>query len=82
MKNMDLPESTIFEISNEWSNSDGSISLVFSMNTAFKEWFKNLHNLKRWSDRKFRKVVSDSFKSSGFTKKVDISVAWVENEEG
>ena len=78
---MDLPEAAIFEISNDWHNYDDSISIVFNVNSVFREWFKSIHGLRRWSDKRLQKVISDSFKNSGIKKKTDISIVWIDREE-
>ncbi len=81
MKNMDLPESAIFEISNDWRNSDDSVSIVFNINSVFREWFKSIHGLRRWSDKRLQKVISDSFEGSGIKKKTEISIVWIDREQ-
>jgi len=65
VKKSDLPEGSILEIVG-WEESGGLLTIIFLSNDAFKDWFKDLHGLKRWSNKKFEKAVNNSF---GFSKK-------------
>jgi hypothetical protein len=41
-------------------NPDGTSTLVFELEDEFKEWFKKSFGLKRWSDKRFEKVLIES----------------------
>jgi len=45
------------EITNEIDNGDGTWTLMFDANDAFCEWFKKSQGLKRWSKKRFQKVM-------------------------
>ena len=46
-----------FELVEEVQNDDGTWNLIFDVDDEFKEWFKALEGLKRWSDKRFQKVL-------------------------
>tara|TARA_Y100000310_G_C20284811_1_gene624356 strand:- start:265 stop:504 length:240 start_codon:yes stop_codon:yes gene_type:complete len=41
-------------------NDDGSANVTFEFSDDFKEWFKKVEGLKRWSDKRFQKVILKS----------------------
>jgi hypothetical protein len=41
----------------EIQNDDGTWNLIFDVDDEFREWFKELQGLKRWSHKRFQKVV-------------------------
>tara|TARA_B100002003_G_scaffold217480_1_gene217734 strand:+ start:493 stop:729 length:237 start_codon:yes stop_codon:yes gene_type:complete len=41
-------------------NPDGTAELVFELNDEFREWFKKSFGLKRWSDKRFQKVMIEA----------------------
>jgi len=41
-------------------NPDGTAEIVFELEDEFKEWFKKSFGLKRWSDKKFQKVLLEA----------------------
>ena len=49
-----------FEIVEEIQNDDGSWNFVFDMDNEFQEWFKEEQGLKRWSSKRFQKVVIEA----------------------
>jgi len=48
------------EITEVVDNPDGTATLVFELEDEFKEWFKESFGLKRWSDKRFEKVLIES----------------------
>jgi|TARA_Y100000294_G_scaffold157561_1_gene159241 hypothetical protein len=48
------------EITDVIDNPDGTSTLVFELEDEFKEWFKKSFGLKRWSDKRFEKVLIES----------------------
>tara|TARA_R110000824_G_scaffold277819_1_gene466015 strand:+ start:718 stop:921 length:204 start_codon:yes stop_codon:yes gene_type:complete len=46
-----------FELVEEVQNDDGTWNLIFDVDDEFKEWFKESQGLKRWSDKRFQKVL-------------------------
>ena len=41
-------------------NSDGDYQVEFDMSDEFVAWFKEEHNLKRWSNKKFESWARDN----------------------
>ena len=41
-------------------NPDGTAEIVFELEDEFREWFKESFGLKRWSDKKFQKVLLEA----------------------
>ena len=41
-------------------NPDGTAELVFELEDEFREWFKKSFGLKRWSDKRFQKVLIEA----------------------
>jgi len=41
-------------------NDDGTATLIIEYEDDFKEWFKKKQGLKRWSDKRFEKVVMEA----------------------
>ena len=80
MKKSDLPKLAVFHISDSFKNEDSSFTVVFDLNEVFRDWFKQLHSLRRWSNRKFEKVILESFSSNGFSQKIKIVVNWVDEK--
>jgi len=48
------------EITEEVQNEDGSWNFVFDVDDEFKQWFKESQGLKRWSDKRFQKVIYEA----------------------
>ena len=48
----------------EIQNDDGTWDFVFDVDDQFKEWFKELQGLKRWSDKRFQKVFHEALVSA------------------
>jgi len=44
----------------ESQNDDGTWNLIFDIDDEFREWFKELQGLKRWSDKRFQKVLHEA----------------------
>jgi len=44
----------------EIQNDDGTWNLIFDIDDEFREWFKELQGLKRWSDKRFQKVLHEA----------------------
>jgi hypothetical protein len=57
---------------------DGSKDIDFEADEEFVAWFKQKHNLKRWSQKRFEKFVVESLKNLAAKKKKEME----ENEEG
>tara|TARA_R100000808_G_C2093315_1_gene112918 strand:- start:458 stop:703 length:246 start_codon:yes stop_codon:yes gene_type:complete len=38
-------------------NEDGTVTVYFEYDADFKEWFKKSQSLKRWSRKRFEKVI-------------------------
>jgi hypothetical protein len=49
-----------FELAEEAQNDDGTWNLIFDVDDEFKEWFKESQGLKRWSDKRFQKVLHEA----------------------
>jgi hypothetical protein len=49
-----------FELVEEIQNDDGTWNLIFDVDDVFKEWFKELQGLKRWSDKRFQKFLHET----------------------
>jgi len=45
-------------------NPDGSAQIVFEADDEFKQGFKDYHNLKRWSQKRFNKFMNEAIESS------------------
>ena len=48
----------------EIQNDDGTWNFIFDVDDEFKEWFKELQGLKRWSDKRFQKVFHEALVSA------------------
>ena len=46
-----------FVLVEEIQNNDGTWNLVFDVDNDFQEWFKEWQGLKRWSSKRFQKVL-------------------------
>jgi len=46
-----------FTITNEIENADGTWTFVLDTDDEFVEWFKEWQGLKRWSQKRFQKVM-------------------------
>ena len=49
-----------FDLVEETQNDDGTWKLVFDVDDEFQEWFKEEQGLKRWSSKRFQKVVIEA----------------------
>jgi hypothetical protein len=49
-----------FEIVEESQNDDGTWNLVFDVDDEFQEWFKEREGLKRWSSKRFQKILHEA----------------------
>ena len=49
-----------FELAEEAQNDDGTWNLIFDVDDEVKEWFKESQGLKRWSDKRFQKVLYEA----------------------
>jgi hypothetical protein len=49
-----------FDLVEESQNDDGTWKLVFDVDDEFQEWFKEEQGLKRWSHKRFQKVVIEA----------------------
>lgn len=50
---------------------DGSATVHFEIDDEFKTWFKQLHGLKRWSNRRFEQVMLQAVRSMLFEDRLD-----------
>ena len=48
----------------EIQNDDGTWNLIFDVDDEFREWFKELQGLKRWSHKRFQKVLHEALVSA------------------
>ena len=48
----------------EIQNDDGTWNLIFDVDDEFREWFKELQGLKRWSHKRFQKVLHEALASA------------------
>ena len=60
-----------FDLVDETQNEDGSWNLVFDVDDEFQEWFKKSQGLKRWSDKRFQKVLHEALANA---------IEWENNE--
>ena len=51
-----------FDLIEEIQNDDGTWTLVFDVDDEFKEWFKKCLGLKRWSSKRFQKVMHEAIR--------------------
>jgi hypothetical protein len=49
-----------FEIVSEVENDDGTWTLNCDVDDEFQEWFKEWQGLKRWSHKRFQKVLHEA----------------------
>jgi hypothetical protein len=49
-----------FELAEEAQNDDGTWNLIFDVDDEFQEWFKEWQGLKRWSHKRFQKVLHEA----------------------
>ena len=49
-----------FELVEEIQSADGSWNLIFDVDDKFQEWFKEWQGLKRWSNKRFQKVLHEA----------------------
>jgi hypothetical protein len=52
-----MKDSWKFEITDEVENDDGTWTLTFDVDDEFVVWFKEWQGLKRWSQKRFQKVM-------------------------
>jgi len=52
-----MKDSWKFEITDEVENDDGTWTLTFDVDDEFCEWVKKTQGLKRWSQKRFQKVM-------------------------
>ena len=48
------------ELTEEIQNDDGTWNLIFDVDDEFQEWFKEWQELKRWSHKRFQKVLHEA----------------------
>ena len=48
----------------EIQNDDGTWNLIFDVDDEFREWFKELQGMKRWSHKRFQKVLHEALTSA------------------
>ena len=53
-----------FELVEEIQSADGSWNLIFDVDDKFQEWFKEWQGLKRWSNKRFQKVLHEALVSA------------------
>ena len=53
-----------FVLVEEIQNNDGTWNLVFDVDNDFQEWFKEWQGLKRWSHKRFQKVLHEALISA------------------
>ena len=53
-----------FDLVEETQNDDGTWNLVFDVDDEFQEWFKEWQGLKRWSHKRFQKVLHEALVSA------------------
>ena len=53
-----------FDLVEEIQNDDGTWNLVFDVDDEFQEWFKKCQGLKRWSSKRFQKVLHEALASA------------------
>jgi len=51
-----------FDLVEEIQNEDGSWNLIFDVDDEFQEWFKKSQGLKRWSSKRFQKVLLEAIR--------------------
>ena len=51
-----------FDLVEEIQNEDGTWNLIFDVDDEFQEWFKECQGLKRWSDKRFQKVLHEAIR--------------------
>ena len=49
-----------FDLVEEIQNDDGRWNLIFDVDSEFQEWFKETQGLKRWSSKRFQKVLHEA----------------------
>ena len=49
-----------FDLVEEIQNDDGTWNLIFDVDDEFQEWFKEWQGLKRWSHKRFQKVLHEA----------------------
>jgi hypothetical protein len=49
-----------FDLVEEIQNDDGTWNLIFDVDSEFQEWFKESQGLKRWSHKRFQKVLHEA----------------------
>ena len=49
-----------FDLVEEIQNDDGRWNLIFDVDREFQEWFKESQGLKRWSLKRFQKVLHEA----------------------
>jgi len=59
---MTMEDKWKLEIVDEVENDDGTWTLTFDVDDDFKEWFKEYQGLKRWSQKRFQKVILEAIK--------------------
>jgi len=55
-----MPDDAMLEVIEETKNPDGSWNLEFEVNDEFKTWFKEWQSLKRWSNKRFQKIIYEA----------------------
>jgi len=56
------------EVTEIVENPDGTATIVFELEDEFREWFKKSFGLKRWSDKRFQKVMLEALQHQLQTK--------------
>jgi hypothetical protein len=66
---------TRLKISSIVENNDGTSTLIFDLDDEFIEWFKKREGLKRFSHKRFQKVIAEAI--GNYAKKEDKSFSGV-----
>jgi len=69
-----MPDSTFItrlKISSIVENDDGTSTLNFDLDDEFIEWFKKREGLKRFSHKRFQKVIGEAIKNAVRTDEKD-----------
>jgi len=78
-KEANLPPGLLFELDCEIEEGN-SIKVVFNTNRRFRDWFKKIHGLGRWSEKKFHSVIESSVEdrlSKARLKRPDVTIQFV-----
>jgi hypothetical protein len=55
-----LPQNDTIEVVNIIEQPDGSTRIIFDVSGEFVKWFKKGQRLKRWSPKRFQKIMTEA----------------------